>query len=140
MQQSAHSSELKGFIERPIKLQASREFLLQVLRLKIKDYPLNHRAIFEITYYSPLSCLELINLNTSDIDVEKRTIKLKRGNETVFIPMTKRSTLLLKKIICSSVIQSDTPLFINDKGERITLSNLWFIKSNFSIETDSDPP
>lgn len=111
----------------------SREFLLQVIRHKIKDYCLRDRAIFELSYYSTLSVLELITLNVSDIDVVMRSIRLKRGNETLFIPLSDECCTLLKQLT-SSVQQKDSPVFLNNKGERLNLSNLSFITRRFSIE------
>jgi len=86
MQLSAQSSELKDFIERPLEHEPSPELLLHVVRLKIKDNSLSHRAIFELSYYSPISCIELINFNPSDIDVEMRTVKLKEVMKQFLFP------------------------------------------------------
>lgn len=128
------SSELEN-VKEPLELKPRSEFLLQLIRQNIETYPLRDRAIFELSYYSPISSQELVNLNASDIDTTGRAIRLIRGNVTVLIPITYRCAILLEEI-CSSINQGDAPLFLNSEGERISLSNLWFIKRNFSIEVN----
>lgn len=132
------SSEVIGCNERHLELERSRYFLLQIIRYRINEYPLRDRAIFELTFYSPISSSQLISLNAADVDDVTRTVSIKRGNETLCIPITDRCATLLKEL-CSSANQSDTPLFLNANGERLSLSNLWFIKRHFSIETDLYP-
>lgn len=112
-----------------------RDFLVQIIRLKLKDYSVRDRTIFELTLNSSISALELVDLNVSDVDFSNRAVIVKRDNETVYIPIID-SCLRLLKVICSTVIQSDYPLFTNNKGERLSLSNLWFITRSFSIEHD----
>lgn len=109
------------------------DYPYETIRLHIKDRPLMVRAIFELIYFSPISILELINLYTSDIDFEKKAIRLNRGNGIVLIPITDKCLHLLKQL-CSSSNSSDTPLLLNEDGKRISLGNLWFITRSFAIE------
>ncbi|KUO71434.1 MAG: hypothetical protein APF81_09025 [Desulfosporosinus sp. BRH_c37] len=132
------SSELNGSSERSLESEQTREFLLLLIRQKIKDYPLSDRAIFELSYNTNISSTELINLNTSDVDFTRKIVRIDRGNETELIHITDNCVSLLEEM-CSMIIYGDSPLFLNSKGERINLSNLWFIKRKFSIEIYPDP-
>ncbi|WP_045576604.1 tyrosine-type recombinase/integrase [Desulfosporosinus sp. I2] len=132
-------SEHKKFEERTLEAQANRNFLLELIRHNIKDYSLRDRAIFELSFYTSISSEELINLNTSDMDIAIRTVRLKRAKEIVYIPITDKCAILLAEI-CLPVAQSQTevPLFINREGKRITLNDLWFIKRNLMGEIGLD--
>lgn len=133
-----HSSELKGFTQRPMAAETSRELLLDIIRQTIHDHPLRDRAIFELSYYTSISNQELINLNISDVDVDMRTVRLKGGDETLYITIPSKCATLLQEI-CSDAFERDSPLFLNNSGERLSFSNLWFIKRNFSIQIGPYP-
>lgn len=137
MQQSSKVKGL-GFFERSLEQEISRDFLLQVIRQKINAYPLRDKVLFELSYYSLISSLEIITLNISDINVAMRTVRIKRGNEILHISMTDSCATLLNEL-CSLANLSDGPLFLNARGERMSLSNLWFIKKNFSVEVGPYP-
>jgi integrase len=121
------TTEINAFCEMAQDAEVCRYFMLELIRQNIKDYSIRDRLIFELSYFLPIGSEELVNLNKSDIDFERRTIRIKRGNITFNIPLTMQCVPLLEKL-CSSVSESDIPLFLNKKCERISLSELWFIK------------
>jgi len=128
--------EFYGFRERTLEAQANREFLLQQIRQNIKNFCLRDRQLFELTLYTPVSCLDVINLNISDINLVERSVSLKRDDRTFQVPITLKCATLLHETWISAT-QRDSPLFLNNEGQRLSLYNLWSIKVNFSLELNS---
>ncbi len=88
---------------------------------KINDDTGQVKVIFELLYGSALRVGELCNLNISDINLEKRTIKVTgKGNKVRIVPIGDKSIENLKTYLSKlSAKSSKEALLITKKGGRI---------------------
>ncbi|KJR44980.1 hypothetical protein UF75_4640 [Desulfosporosinus sp. I2] len=106
-----------------------RESLLDLIRQQLKDYPVIVRAVFELSYYSPISALQIISLSVSDIHLRENLVKVRKNGIESWIPITLECAELLEQIIDSN--QPNSPLFRNNEGQRLSLEEMFFIKRLF---------
>uniref|UniRef100_A0A7C4AIV3 Tyrosine recombinase XerC n=1 Tax=Thermodesulfovibrio aggregans TaxID=86166 RepID=A0A7C4AIV3_9BACT len=87
------------------------------------------RAILEILYGSGIRVSELCGLNLDDIDLREGLIKVRgKGNKERIVPVGEKAKEALKKYLAirqilrikKKLIAEETPLFINNRGKRIS--------------------
>jgi integrase len=108
----------------------SREESLNLVRHKLKDYPVMIKAIFELCYYSPIFDLQLIQLNVSDININKNFVRVSKNGNELYVPIPQDCTNLLQQTIGTNT-QKNTPLFRNNQGQRLSLQEWSLIKRLF---------
>ncbi|MCX7724697.1 MAG: tyrosine recombinase XerC [Thermodesulfovibrio sp.] len=87
------------------------------------------RAILELFYSSGIRVSELCGLNIEDLDLKQGLIKVKgKGKKERIVPLGKKAKEALKKYLAirhlvrikKKISLDDTPLFINNRGKRIS--------------------
>lgn len=87
------------------------------------------RAILEILYGSGIRVSELCGLNLDDIDLKEGLIKVRgKGNKERIVPLGQKAKEALKKYLATrqilrikkKLLADETPLFINNRGRRIS--------------------
>ncbi|MEN2994283.1 MAG: tyrosine recombinase XerC [Thermodesulfovibrio sp.] len=87
------------------------------------------RAILEVFYSSGIRVSELCGLNIEDLDLREGLIKVKgKGKKERIVPLGKKAKEALKKYLAirhlvkikKKISVDDTPLFINNRGQRIS--------------------
>ncbi|KUO71435.1 MAG: hypothetical protein APF81_09030 [Desulfosporosinus sp. BRH_c37] len=110
------------------------EFLIDSIRAKIENLSIRDRAYFELNLITPpIEPLEFINLNVSDIDVERRLVRIKTSRGTFYYAISKKGSVLLEQMI-DPMAKGHNPLFANEFGERLSLYQFWLIKREIWID------
>ena len=87
------------------------------------------RAILELLYSSGIRVSELCGLNLDDTDLKEGLIKVRgKGNKERIVPVGQKAKEALKKYLAirqimrlkKKLIADDTPLFINNRGKRLS--------------------
>jgi len=112
------------------QVRLGREELLELIRQKLKDYNVIVRVIFELSYYSSISTLQLIGLNVSDINIKENFATVNKNGNELYIPIPQQCIKMLEQIIDTNT-QGYTPLFRNNQGERLSLQEMWLIRREF---------
>ena len=99
--------------------------MMQLLDIKEKGFiPDRDRAIFELMYSSGLRLSELVNLNTTDIDLSDATVIVTgKGNKQRIIPVGRYAIRAISLWLESrnKILHSESKaLFITKKGKRIS--------------------
>ena len=121
------------------------DMMMRLLDIKeIGFIPDRDRAILELMYSSGLRLSELVNLNTTDIDLSDATVIVNgKGNKQRIIPVGKFAIDAIKSWLKSrnNKIKSDSKaLFISIRGERLKARsiqsrlNYWAKKQNLSVK------
>lgn len=95
------------------------------------------RAMLELLYAAGLRVSELVELNYSNVNIEQGYVRcFGKGSKERLVPIGKQAKLALKRYFASNKnfivndIPKDTPLFLNEKNQRITRGDAYlFIKS-----------
>ncbi|MGA0062564.1 MAG: tyrosine-type recombinase/integrase [Flavobacteriaceae bacterium] len=84
---------------------------------------LRNRLIIEVLYATGMRRSELIELKTTDLDLERGTLRvLGKGKKERLVPVIESVLVLFKQYIALKTHQFDCPnlvLFITDKGEKL---------------------
>tara|TARA_B100000686_G_C16736797_1_gene944136 strand:+ start:885 stop:1796 length:912 start_codon:yes stop_codon:yes gene_type:complete len=121
------------------------DMMMRLLDIKeIGFIPDRDRAILELMYSSGLRLSELVNLNTTDIDLSDATVIVTgKGNKQRIIPVGKFAIDAIKSWLKSrnNEIKSDSKaLFISIRGERLKARSIqsrlsyWAKKQNLSVK------
>ena len=121
------------------------DMMMRLLDIKESGFiPDRDRAILELMYSSGLRLSELVNLNTTDIDLSDATVIVTgKGNKQRIIPVGKFAIDAIKSWLKSrnNEIKSDSKaLFISIRGERLKARsvqsrlNYWSKKQNLSVK------
>jgi len=87
------------------------------------------RAILELFYSSGIRVSELCGLNMDDLDLKEGLIKVRgKGNKERIVPVGQKAKEALKKYLAvrqilrikKKFVQEESPLFINNRGRRIS--------------------
>jgi len=83
--------------------------------------PARVKIIFELLYGCALRVSELCGLNTSDIELKSKTIRVKgKGSKTRIVPVGGKSIRIVKEYqLQYNSKQKNAPLILTDKGNRI---------------------
>lgn len=82
---------------------------------------LRDNAIMETIYGSGLRAAEVIGLNRSDVDFKQEIIRVRgKGGKERILPLGKREKMALEKYLAARGFPDAEPLFINNRGNRIT--------------------
>jgi integrase len=112
-----------------------RENALDLIKHNLINYPAIFKAIFELSFYTPLSVFQIIDLNISDVNLKKNYITLNDGNKQ-YILITQNCSDQIKEII-SSDTRKNGPLFRNNQGQRLSLLEMWCIRRQFWLYDDN---
>lgn len=88
---------------------------------KFEENAAQVKVIFELLYGSALRVSELCNLNTADIDLEKKTLRVTgKGNKIRIVPIGDKSIVTLYNYLSKfPIMSSNEPLIKTKKGGRI---------------------
>ena len=67
---------MKQLLLSETEAKLSREVSLELLRQKLKDYPVIVKAICELSFFFPISVNQLMELNVSDVNIKKVFLRL----------------------------------------------------------------
>lgn len=114
---------------------STRELWLDLIRSKIEIRSIRDRIFFEMSLIAPaIKPQQLINLNVSDINVKHRLVRINDDNKAmVFYKINEKSNALLEQKL-ESISEGDTPLLMNEFGERLSLYQFWLIKRQIWID------
>ncbi|HLE16776.1 MAG TPA: tyrosine recombinase XerC, partial [Syntrophales bacterium] len=115
--------------EKYIPTVLSVDEILTVLNVEFKDEPLEmrDRAIMELFYSTGIRLSELAGLNIEDINFPQRLIKIRgKGRKERIVPVggpalsSIQSYLKRRDNLLKNHPDSDSPLFLNNNGGRLT--------------------
>jgi len=79
-----------------------------------------YKVIFELLYGCALRVSELCNLNSGDIDIRSKTVRiLGKGNKVRITPIGDKSIIVLNEYLSNKNLNSKGPLLIDKNGKRI---------------------
>ena len=121
------------------------DMMMRLLDIKeIGFIPDRDRAILELMYSSGLRLSELVNLNTTDIDLSDATVIVTgKGNKQRIIPVGKFAIGAIKSWLRSrnnEIKPKSRALFISKRGERLKARSIqsrlsyWAKKQNLSVK------
>lgn len=110
-------------VTRKIPEVVSLDSILNIFKLseeKEKDFQFI-QAIFEMLYGCALRVSELCQLNISDVDFDRKVVRIKgKGNKMRITPIGEKSIEVLNKYLYTrEKLNNNQPLFINKTGRRI---------------------
>jgi integrase/recombinase XerD len=97
-------------------------------------------ALMETLYATGVRVTELVNLNVSDVDLERRTVLCGSGNKRSRVaPIYLRAAAALAHYLTDGrphllVDANETALFLNHRGQRLTRQGLWLIIKRYVKE------
>jgi site-specific recombinase XerD len=94
---------------------------------------LRHLAMLTLLYDSGCRVQELIDLNVSDVQLDKcnRIYVHGKGKKYRQIPLRPETTKILKKYINQSKLKADDILFMNRQGKRLTRQGIRYIMQKY---------
>lgn len=102
---------------------------------------LRSRAIFETMYSTGIRVSELAGLNVFDVDLNKRTVKVKgKGGKERIVPIGKKAINSIKNYLEKIeeekryIINKNSPLFLNNKGGRLSPRSIARILDNTAVK------
>jgi len=96
------------------------------------------RAMLELLYATGLRATELMNLNTSDVDLEKCKVSCRANSSKMrVIGIDEYIARILREYMKESRLkltnnQSEPALFLNMRGERLTRQGFWQIIQGYA--------
>jgi integrase/recombinase XerD len=102
-------------------------------------------ALMETLYATGVRVTELINLDLADIDLYNRLVACNSGRRSRVVPIFPRAVAALEKYLADGrphlvVNPSETALFLNHRGQRLTRQGLWLILKRYVKEVGIDQP
>lgn len=106
------------------------------------------KAMLEFAYATGMKVTEIISLNINDVDLNEGIVVCKSGNKQRKIPLGTMSLKALQEYVekARPIIireESETALFVNANGRRLTRQGFWkivkYYKEQAHIETDITP-
>lgn len=94
---------------------------------------LRDRAMFELLYATGMRVSELVNLNSTDMDLKQQCIHIDQGGaRSRLAQLNSRIVEILRTYLNESrpylLLDSEEPsLFVNQRGQRLTRQGLWLI-------------
>lgn len=124
-------------VRKALSVSEVRRLLAEPAKIDTVDAK-RDKAMLELLYATGLRASELIALNISDIDLDKGTVRcLGRGSKVRTIPINRPVVRLMKayldKVRPELVSnESETALFLNVRGERLTRQGFWLIVQSYA--------
>lgn len=139
---STPKAEIKN--PRPLEFNQIEELFEANLKREDELMP-RDQAILELLYGSGIRASELINLETSDIDLKGRMINvIGKGSKQRYVPINSSTKLALetyyKGLRAELLMKSEskdipTVFFLNSKGNKMTLRGLEYILKQIELKT-----
>ncbi len=117
--------------------------ILVLNRKRTDSLALRDQAIISTLYYTGIRASELVSLNVQSVNLPRRFIRvIGKGDKERIVPITPECrddiNSYLKserKVVFSDERDEDVPLFINDRGHRLTVRGLEYILDQIEIKT-----
>jgi integrase/recombinase XerD len=111
------------------------DFLLTIERTSTPYYKERDLMIARLLLKTGLRRAEIAGLNISDIDLTKRTIRVRRkGNRLVSIYIHDELVNDLKRYLESCGRKPDQPLFMSKRGKRLSPSSIWHLIKSYALK------
>lgn len=145
---SLESPKVKKHLPKAISEEDVERLLAEPTR---SDSPkaLRDSALLEVLYATGMRVTELVSLNVEDVDLEAGTIYcLGKGDRERVVPIYDQASLILGRYLNEGrpyLLRdaSETALFLNHRGERLTRQGLWLIIKHYvdaiGIESEVTP-
>lgn len=145
---SLESPKVKKHLPKAISEEDVERLLAEPTR---SDSPkaLRDSALLEVLYATGMRVTELVSLNVEDVDLEAGTVYcLGKGDRERVVPIYDQASLILGRYLNEGrpyLLRdaSETALFLNHRGERLTRQGLWLIIKHYvdaiGIESEVTP-
>ena len=131
------SPQVSKPIPKPLSVSEVRLLLAEPAKLTTPEAK-RDRAMLELLYATGLRASELMRLNIKDMDLRSGRVRcFTRNYKSRFIPVDHHVTQLLKDYMNIArpellTDESETALFINCRGERLTRQGFWQIVQGYA--------
>jgi len=136
-------------LPKPISVTQARRLLEEAAKENTPEAR-RDKAMLELLYASGMRVSELVSLNVGDIDIAGGFVRcLGKGNKERMIPLYPRATQSIEQYLkearphIAGAKVTETALFLNVRGERLTRQGLWQILKSYAktarIEVDVTP-
>ncbi|MBE2233235.1 MAG: site-specific tyrosine recombinase XerD [Anaerolinea sp.] len=145
---SLESPKVKKHLPKAISEEDVERLLAEPTR---SDSPkaLRDSALLEVLYATGMRVTELVSLNVEDVDLQAGTVYcLGKGDRERVVPIYDQASLILGRYLNEGrpyLLRdaSETALFLNHRGERLTRQGLWLIIKHYvdaiGIESEVTP-
>jgi len=126
-------------LPKPISVSQARRLIEQPGKLSTPEAK-RDRAMLELLYASGMRVSELVSLNLTDIDTKGGSVRcFGKGHKERLIPIAPSAALTLEEYINEArpklaPASSETALFLNRRGGRLTRQGLWQILKGYAKE------
>ena len=118
----------------------SPEKIAQMIEETNHSGNLRDEAILELLYATGMRASELISLNLGDVELEEGYARCQgKGKKERIIPIHQRAIDTLRTYIKEShphILDRESPLFLNRRGERLTRQGLWQIIKEYAHKVE----
>jgi len=116
------------------------EKIAQMIKEANHSGNLRDEAILELLYATGMRASELISLNLGDVELEEGYARCQgKGKKERIIPIHQRAIDTLRTYIKEShphILDRESPLFLNRRGERLTRQGLWQIIKEYAHKVE----
>jgi len=124
-------------LPRPISISEVRRLLEQPIK-QSRPEAKRDEAILQLLYASGMRVSELVSLNLENIDVDEGSVRcLGKGQKERIIPIHQRASQAVREYMEESrprlANRTETALFVNARGERLTRQGLWQILKEYAL-------
>jgi integrase/recombinase XerD len=116
------------------------EKIAQMIEKANRSGNLRDEAILELLYATGMRATELISLNLGDVELEEGYTRCQgKGKKERIIPLHERAINILRTYIKEfhpHILDRESPLFLNHRGERLTRQGLWQIIKEYAHKVD----
>jgi len=126
-------------LPKPISVSQARRLIEQPGKLSTPEAK-RDRAMLELLYASGMRVSELVSLNLTDIDTKGGSVRcFGKGHKERLIPIAPSAALTLEEYKIEArpklaPASSETALFLNRRGGRLTRQGLWQILKGYAKE------
>jgi integrase/recombinase XerD len=135
------SPRLSRPLLKPLSVSEVHRLLAEPAKLSTSEAK-RDRAMLELLYATGLRASELMALNVKDVDLKTGRVRcLGRNSKTRFILVDQRVAHLVREYIGSARTsllsnETETALFINRRGERLTRQGFWQIVQGYASKVE----
>jgi integrase/recombinase XerD len=137
------SPKVAKYVPRAISPSEVARLLDQPCRQRGTDRPeaLRDRAMLETLYATGMRVSELVALNLDDIDLDNGRVRCsgKAGRQRT-VPLRQRAVESLRDYLAEGrttlVMNEDTALFLNHRGNRLTRQGFWLILKSYAQQAE----
>jgi len=130
-------------LPKPISISQVRQLLDQPAKLSTPEAK-RDRAMLQLLYASGMRISELVSLNLGDVDTEGGYVRcFGKGHKERVIPVHEQAALAVKEYAEKTRPQllhnkSETALFLNPRGDRLTRQGFWQKLKEYAKSADLD--